>query len=350
MAARLTCYHEAAHIVCAWYFGFDIVGACVLSDSNFRRGLRDRFGKALKGAAGHMEYRRQTFLGRDRVARNGASTLMPYAESRLAVILAGPIMTALLMDESLSYAFAQGGVDDYKSARAVREYVGFGAKIPGKIIESTALFLRSKAASKAVFEMARRLESFGSVYRAQIEMICRQAFKLRCDVDPCAGVGLSGYHDCKRKLLDQLRHRSLLPVSNDPLPPNDADYIWRYRAPMKTARSRQKTGPCLILPACRWPATQGHGWPARTAAHRGARRPAKSWVPREPVRRVAASEARHKLPPSFRALAPGAWHRPWLAEGSQHVVTWRNFTVAGGHNIGGKYADEHEASQVARHQ
>ena len=80
MAARLTCYHEAAHIVCAWYFGFDIVGACVLSDSNFRRGLRDRFGKALKGAAGHMEYRRQTFLGRDRVARNGASTLMPYAE------------------------------------------------------------------------------------------------------------------------------------------------------------------------------------------------------------------------------------------------------------------------------
>ena len=55
-------------------------------------------------------------------------------------------------------------------------------------------------------------------------------------------------------------------------------------------------------------------------------------------------------PPSFRALAPGAWHRPWLAEGSQHVVTWRNFTVAGGRNIGGKYADEHEASQVARHQ
>jgi hypothetical protein len=93
---------------------------------------------------------------------------------------------------------------------------------PGSI-ESTALFLRSKAASKAVFEMARRLESFGSVNRAQIEMICRQAFKLRCDVDPCAGVGLSGYHDCKRKLLDQLRHRSLLPVSNDPLPPNDAD-------------------------------------------------------------------------------------------------------------------------------
>lgn len=270
MAARLTCYHEAAHIVCAWYFGFDIVGACVLSDSNFRRGLRDRFGKALKGAAGHMEYRRQTFLGRDRVARNGASTLMPYAESRLAVILAGPIMTALLMDESLSYAFAQGGVDDYKSARAVREYVGFGAKIPGKIIESTALFLRSKAASKAVFEMARRLESFGSVYRAQIEMICRQAFKLRCDVDPCAGVGLSGYHDCKRKLLDQLRHRSLLPVSNDPLPPNDADYIWRYRAPMKTARSRQKTGPCLILPACRSPGSTRSRVARRTAARGGA--------------------------------------------------------------------------------
>ena len=210
---KVVCFHEAAHAVCAWYLGFEVAQVQVLSDSSFRqrRWLHDRFGRVLSSAAGNTEYRRKPFSGFDMFARNGACTITSHGKCRLAIIFAGPIMTAIHEGESLNYAFSLGGSDDRKIAHKTRSFGKIDQKTTAKIIEETAIFLISPAGSKAIHEVARRLFLWGRVSGSQLNMLCRQAFKVRCGVDPTGGVGPKGFHDANRALLPQLMRRSYTP-------------------------------------------------------------------------------------------------------------------------------------------
>jgi hypothetical protein len=155
---------------------------------------------------------RKVFLGKDVTARNGAHRLRPYAKARLAVISAGPIMTAIDMKQSLAFAFAHGGGDDdARMINKVRGYAQIDQRTMGKIVESTALFLLSQNGYRAKMEVASRLFSSGKVSGAQLDAICRTAFRGARRMNICEGVGLKGYIDSKKPLIPQLTRLSLTP-------------------------------------------------------------------------------------------------------------------------------------------
>jgi len=120
-------------------------------------------------------------------------------------------MTAIREGKSLNYAYFHGGVEDREIACKTRFVAKIDQKTTAKIIEETANFLLSRAGSKAVHEVARRLFLSGRVSGSQLDMLCREAFKVRCCVDPTGGVGPKGFHDAKRDLLPQLGRRSYMP-------------------------------------------------------------------------------------------------------------------------------------------
>ena len=207
----LVCSHEAAHAVVDWYLGFKVAQIQVLSAARFRaeKWLTNRKGEVLIGAAGYTELARKAFLGKDVTARNGERRLRPYAKTRLAAISAGPIMTAIDMNQSLAFAFAHGGGDDARMINTVREYAQIDQRTFGKIVESTALFLLSQNGYRAKMEVAGRLFSSGKVSGAQLDAICRTAFLGARRMNLCEGVGLKGYIDSKKPLIPQLTRRSL---------------------------------------------------------------------------------------------------------------------------------------------